>query len=189
MRMRLSVLTAKATDRTLALRPDIKLQPVAVLHLLVFSFSLLLLRSAFSLGQDLLEEIFYISSHVLRITADVRVSLLFYQAVLDELSLLREQLLNVDFRLSLNTREGNEELELVSELLLILLPLLLVQIVDIGTSAAVEESDGAPFIKRGRAIFGDCLPRKRDSLLEETSERCDTLEWQSQHMHTQELKM
>ncbi len=59
---------------------------------------------------DLLEELLNVTSHVLSITTDVSITLLFNESVLDKLSLLADHMLNVCLLLSWDTRECNEEL-------------------------------------------------------------------------------
>lgn len=78
---------------------------------LTLCFALLLLGAALCLCQNLLEEFFDIASHILSITADVSVSLLFHEGLLDKFSLLGNHMLDIGLLLTWDTGECDEELE------------------------------------------------------------------------------
>lgn len=89
--------------------------------------------------------------------------------------LLRDELLDVDLRLPLLPREGEVHAELAVELLGVLGPLLLKEVVPSLTATAVEEVDRAPVLKRVRAVLVLGLASERDALLDEGAEGRNSL--------------
>lgn len=89
--------------------------------------------------------------------------------------ILGDELLDVDLGLSGLAREGDVHAELAVELLGVLDPLLLEEVIPPAAPAAVEEVDRAPVLERVRSVLVLGLARERDTLLDEGAEGGDSL--------------
>ena len=129
-------------------------------------------------SENLRKHLLDLLAHVLRLTADVHISLAVEDRIRDVLPVFPDEVLHVDLAsvgLVVLAGEGDVDLEFALELPFVFGPFVLVEEVLVVPAAAVEERDAAPVVERVWAVLFQRAAGESYTFLDKSAERSDTL--------------
>lgn len=104
-----------------------------------------------------------------------KLTFLFYQRTPNMIPLISNQLLNINLLLPGLPRKGDVDSKLPIQFFRVLFPFFLVKVIPVAISTPVEEIDRPPVGEGVLSILGFRFTRQRNSFLNESSERSDSL--------------